>query len=67
MDPNEKEICDSIIVEYQEALANAQFGLARANGMLKVKDKAISQMLAKIDEIEKRLNEPPKPGPPAVR
>lgn len=45
MEPNESELIkDSMILEYRQALADAQFQVAALNGQAKIKDQRILQL-----------------------
>lgn len=47
----------SIIDEFRQALADTQFLLAKANALIKVKDRRISAL---------ETTQAPKPGPPST-
>lgn len=76
MHEEERVIYGSAIAEYRQALANAQWSLAQANGRVKARDAVIAGLEAQIDSMRspKGPNGPtgfdeypqpvPKPGPP---
>lgn len=76
MHEEERIIYGSAIAEYRQALADAQWALAQANGRVKARDAVIAGLEAQIDSMRspKGPKEPtgfdehsrsaPKPGPP---
>lgn len=64
MDPDEKTISDSIIIELRQRLDAVTFDLARANAQGKMKDQLNDELRALIPGPEA---EAPKPGPPPAR
>lgn len=45
MDPQDAELFyDSVVTEYRQALADAQFALAKVNAQMKVKDRLIAEL-----------------------
>lgn len=62
MDPDEHMIYNSIINEYRQNLADAQFALARANAEGIVKDQRILKLTSEPEAVAQ--SGPPKPGPP---
>lgn len=65
MDPDEHLIYNSIINEYRQALADAQFALARANAEGIVKDQRLLERTRTPEAVDQPG--PPKPGPPPAR
>lgn len=72
-------IKDSMILEYQQALATAQYQIAVLNGQAKFKDQSIAELEAQIDFMrspkgpqgptgsDEHPRSVPKPGPPPSR
>lgn len=58
MDSDEILAAQSITDEFRQALADAQFLLAKANAQVKIRDRRIAQLEAAAQ---------PKPGPPLSR
>lgn len=51
MDPKDFQLMhESIVNEYRQALADAQFALARANAQNKAKDRIIAELTAPASE-----------------
>jgi hypothetical protein len=53
MPPTESELIkDSMILEYQQALSDAQYKIAVLNGQMKLKDRRITQLEEQLTEPE---------------
>lgn len=50
MDPKDFQLMhDSVVGEFRQALADAQFALATANALNKVKDRLIAELRAELE------------------
>lgn len=63
MDPVNQEFYESIIGEYRQALADAQYALAQANAQGKAKDRIITELTILAEANTPDEPETPKPGP----